>query len=150
MYIAHVFLFPALIFVLLSAHLALVAMKHHTQFKQGPRETERKLVGVPMFPGQVPRSLGLMLGIAGILVLLGGLVQINPIWLWGPVPHLPLDERRAARLVPRLADRRAPADPELGLHDRQLHRRPEPLLGRRPLPGVVSASSTSGRCSSDG
>jgi ubiquinol-cytochrome c reductase cytochrome b subunit len=84
MYIAHVFLFPALIFVLLSAHLALVAMKHHTQFRQSPRETERKLVGVPMFPGQVPRSLGLLLGTAGILVLLGGLVQINPIWLWGP------------------------------------------------------------------
>jgi ubiquinol-cytochrome c reductase cytochrome b subunit len=84
MYIAHVFLFPALIAVLLTVHLLLVALRHHTQFKQGPRETERKLVGVPLFPGQTPRSLGLFLGTAAVLVLLGGLVQINPIWLWGP------------------------------------------------------------------
>ena len=84
MYIAHVFLFPALIAILLAAHLTLVALRHHTQFKQGPRETERTVVGVPTFPGQAPRSLGLMFAVAGLLVLLGGLVQINPIWLWGP------------------------------------------------------------------
>ena len=40
--------------------------------------------GVPTYPGQTPRSLGLFLGVAGVLFLLGGLVQINPIWLWGP------------------------------------------------------------------
>ncbi|HEX6761612.1 MAG TPA: cytochrome b N-terminal domain-containing protein [Gaiellaceae bacterium] len=84
MYIAHVFLFPALIAVLLGAHLALVALKHHTQFKEGPRQTDRKLVGVPMYPGQAPRSLGLFLVTTGVLFLLGGLAQINPIWLWGP------------------------------------------------------------------
>jgi ubiquinol-cytochrome c reductase cytochrome b subunit len=59
-------------------------LRHHTQFKRSARETERKIVGVPTFPGQAPRSLGLMLAIAGLLVLLGGLVQINPVWLWGP------------------------------------------------------------------
>jgi ubiquinol-cytochrome c reductase cytochrome b subunit len=84
MYIAHVFLLPALIGVLLAAHLALVALKHHTQFRQERRQTERKIVGVPTFPGQTPRSLGLLLATAGILFLLGGLVQINPIWEWGP------------------------------------------------------------------
>jgi ubiquinol-cytochrome c reductase cytochrome b subunit len=84
MYIAHVFLIPALIAVLLTAHLLLVALKHHTQFRQERRQTERKLVGVPTFPGQTPRSLGLFLATAGFLFLLGGLVQINPIWLWGP------------------------------------------------------------------
>jgi quinol---cytochrome-c reductase cytochrome b subunit len=84
MYIAHVFLIPALIAVLLGAHLALVALRHHTQFREGPRTTERKIVGVPTYPGQAPRSLGLFFGVAGVLFLLGGLVQINPIWLWGP------------------------------------------------------------------
>ena len=84
LYIAHVFIFPALIGALLAAHLGLVAMRHHTQFKMSRRETERKLVGVPMFPGQAPRSLGLFFAVAGVLFLLGGLVQINPIWLWGP------------------------------------------------------------------
>jgi ubiquinol-cytochrome c reductase cytochrome b subunit len=84
MYIAHVFIIPLLLFVLLTAHLALVALKHHTQFKSERRQTERKIVGVPTFPGQTPRSLGLLLAVAGVLFLLGGLVQINPIWLWGP------------------------------------------------------------------
>jgi ubiquinol-cytochrome c reductase cytochrome b subunit len=84
MYIAHVFLIPALIALLLSAHLALVALRHHTQFRSDPRQTERKIVGVPTFPGQTPRSLALLLAVAGVLFLLGGLVQINPIWLWGP------------------------------------------------------------------
>jgi ubiquinol-cytochrome c reductase cytochrome b subunit len=84
MYIAHVFIIPILIATLLAAHLALVALRHHTQFKRTPRQTERKLVGVPTFPGQAPRSLGLLFAVAGVLFLLGGLVQINPIWLWGP------------------------------------------------------------------
>jgi ubiquinol-cytochrome c reductase cytochrome b subunit len=84
MYVAHVFLIPALIAVLLTAHLALVALKHHTQFKQGPRQSERKIVGLPMLPAYAPRSLGLLFSVAGVLFLLGGLAQINPIWLWGP------------------------------------------------------------------
>jgi ubiquinol-cytochrome c reductase cytochrome b subunit len=84
MYIFHVFLFPILIAVLLSAHLALVALKHHTQFRSGPRQTERKLVGLPMYPAYAPRSLGLFCAVTGVLFLLGGLVQINPVWLWGP------------------------------------------------------------------
>jgi ubiquinol-cytochrome c reductase cytochrome b subunit len=84
MYIVHVLVIPVLIGTLLAVHLALVALKHHTQFRQGPRESERKLVGVPTFPGQAPRSLGLFAFVAAVLFLLGGLVQINPIWLWGP------------------------------------------------------------------
>ena len=83
MYIVHVLVIPVLLATLLTVHLVLVALKHHTQFR-GPRETERKLVGVPAFPGQAPRSLGLFMATAAVLFLLGGLVQINPIWLWGP------------------------------------------------------------------
>jgi ubiquinol-cytochrome c reductase cytochrome b subunit len=84
LYIAHVFLIPILIFLLLGAHLTLVALRHHTQFRMSKKESERRLVGVPTFPGQAPRSLGLMLGTFGLLFLIGGLVQINPIWEWGP------------------------------------------------------------------
>jgi ubiquinol-cytochrome c reductase cytochrome b subunit len=84
MYIFHVFLIPILIAVLLSAHLALVALKHHTQFGAGRRRTERKIVGLPMYPAYVPRTLALFAAVCGVLFLLGGLVQINPIWLWGP------------------------------------------------------------------
>jgi ubiquinol-cytochrome c reductase cytochrome b subunit len=84
LFIAHVFLLPVLIGTLIAVHLALIASRHHTQFRQRPAQTNRRLVGVPTFPGQAPRSLGLMSATAAVLFLLGGLVQINPIWLWGP------------------------------------------------------------------
>jgi ubiquinol-cytochrome c reductase cytochrome b subunit len=85
MFIAHVFLLPAIIAGLIAVHLALVALRHHTQFRRSdPRASERRIVGVPMFPGQAPRSLGLLVATAAVLFALGALVQINPIWLWGP------------------------------------------------------------------
>jgi ubiquinol-cytochrome c reductase cytochrome b subunit len=83
MFIGHVFIFPAILAGLMGLHLALVGLRHHTQFR-GPRATERTLVGVPLFPGQAPRSLGLMAATAAVLFGLGALIQINPIWLWGP------------------------------------------------------------------
>ena len=84
MYVAHVFLLPILIATLLGLHLFLVAARHHTQFRESRRTTEKKVIGIPTFPGQAPRSLGLFFAVAAVLFLLGGLIQINPIWLWGP------------------------------------------------------------------
>jgi ubiquinol-cytochrome c reductase cytochrome b subunit len=84
MYIAHVLLLPGLIATLLAGHLALVVARHHTQFRRSPRQTERRLLGLPTFPAQVPRSLGLLFAVAAVLFALGGLVQVNPIWQWGP------------------------------------------------------------------
>jgi len=83
MYIAHVFILPLAIATLIAIHLFLVSSLHHTQFR-GPGRSEKRLRGVPSFPGQAPRSLGLMFAVFAALFLLGGLVQINPIWLWGP------------------------------------------------------------------
>jgi ubiquinol-cytochrome c reductase cytochrome b subunit len=83
MYIGHVLLFPVLIGVLLAVHLALVAMRHHTQFRTAGG-SERRIVGIPTYPGQTPRSLGLLFAVAALAFLLGGLVQINPVWQWGP------------------------------------------------------------------
>ena len=84
MYIAHVLILPILIGTLLAAHLAprRVAPPHAVPRRRA--QTERRVVGMPTFPGQAPRSLGLAFAVAAVLFLLGGLVQINPIWLWGP------------------------------------------------------------------
>jgi ubiquinol-cytochrome c reductase cytochrome b subunit len=84
MYVAHILLLPALIATLIAVHVALIASRHHTQFRRGPRQTDRRLTGVPAFPGQAPRSLALLCGVTAVLFALGGLVQINPVWLWGP------------------------------------------------------------------
>jgi len=83
MYIAHVLVLPILIGTLLALHIALIVARHHTQFRE-PGRSERRTVGIPAFPGYAPRSIGLAFAVAAVLVLLGGLVQINPVWLWGP------------------------------------------------------------------
>jgi ubiquinol-cytochrome c reductase cytochrome b subunit len=86
--IVHVLLIPAALAVLISVHLAMIMRQHHSQFP-GPGRRERNVVGTPMWPAYALRSIGLMLAVAGVLFLLGGLVQINPIWQWGPFhPYL--------------------------------------------------------------
>jgi ubiquinol-cytochrome c reductase cytochrome b subunit len=88
MYALHILVLPVAIGLLLAVHVALIVARHHTQFRRTQlghsRETERTIVGLPLVPGYVPRSLGLFFSVCAVLFLLGGLVQINPIWLWGP------------------------------------------------------------------
>jgi ubiquinol-cytochrome c reductase cytochrome b subunit len=83
LYILHVFVLPAIMATLIALHLALVARHHHTQFP-GRGRSERNTVGAPLWPGYALRSTGLMLLVFALLVALGGLVQINPVWQWGP------------------------------------------------------------------
>ncbi len=82
LFIAHVLILPILIATLLTIHMILVARPHHTQFA-GPDRTERNAVGTPLWPAYALRSIGLFLAVAAVLVALGGLVQINPVWQWG-------------------------------------------------------------------
>jgi ubiquinol-cytochrome c reductase cytochrome b subunit len=84
MYIGHVLILPVLIGGLLALHVLLIVARHHTQFRTTPKHTERRVVGLPTIPGYAPRSIGLALAVAAVLFLLGGLVQVNPIWEWGP------------------------------------------------------------------
>lgn len=83
LYIGHVLLLPMAIAGLLALHLLLVTLSHHGQFA-GRRKSERNVVGTPLWPGYALRSIGLALAVASAVFLLGGLVQINPVWLWGP------------------------------------------------------------------
>ena len=84
LYIAHVFLIPGLLATLIVVHLGLIAARHHTQFRESARQTQKRIVGLPAFPAQAARSIALVFFVAGILFALGALVQINPIWQWGP------------------------------------------------------------------
>jgi ubiquinol-cytochrome c reductase cytochrome b subunit len=83
MYIGHVFLLPALLATLIAVHLAMIVRQRHTQFP-GPGRREHNVVGSPMWPAYALRSLGWLAATAAMLVVLGGLVQINPVWEWGP------------------------------------------------------------------
>ncbi len=74
--------------MLITVHLAMIMRQHHSQFP-GPGRRERNVVGTPLWPAYALRSVGLLLAVAAVLFLLGGLVQINPIWQWGPFhPYL--------------------------------------------------------------
>jgi ubiquinol-cytochrome c reductase cytochrome b subunit len=86
--IVHVLLIPAILGVLISIHLAMIMRQHHSQFP-GRGRTERNVVGTPMWPAYALRSIGLLFAVASVLFLMGGLIQINPIWQWGPFhPYL--------------------------------------------------------------
>lgn len=79
----HVFLLPSLLGALIGLHLALVWRQKHTQLP-GPGRTERNVVGEQVWPGFALTSIGLLFLVAGSLAALGGLAQINPVWLYGP------------------------------------------------------------------
>jgi ubiquinol-cytochrome c reductase cytochrome b subunit len=81
--ILHVLIVPVLLATLIAVHMAIIARQHHSQFP-GPGRTQRNVVGTPMWPAYALRSLGLLCAVAAVLVLLGGLIQINPVWEWGP------------------------------------------------------------------
>jgi ubiquinol-cytochrome c reductase cytochrome b subunit len=83
LFFGHVFLLPAAIATLIGLHLALIVRTRHTQFRDG-LGSERRVAGSPLWPGYALRSVALGLLVAAILFGLGGLVQINPIWQWGP------------------------------------------------------------------
>ncbi|MEA2154117.1 MAG: ubiquinol-cytochrome c reductase cytochrome b subunit [Solirubrobacteraceae bacterium] len=83
LFIVHVFLLPAALATLIGLHLWLVVRTRHAQFP-GPGRRERNVVGSPLWPAYALRSLGWLFAVAAVLVLLGGLVQINPVWQWGP------------------------------------------------------------------
>jgi quinol---cytochrome-c reductase cytochrome b subunit len=83
LFVAHVYLVPAAIAGLIAVHLAIVWRQKHAQFP-GRGRTERNVVGSPLVPNYAAKSLALGLVVVAVLAALGALVQINPIWLWGP------------------------------------------------------------------
>lgn len=83
LYVFHIMLLPLLMIGTITVHLAILFLQKHTQFPGG-RATEANVVGRHLWPGQAFRSLGLLFVTAAVLALLGGVVQINPVWVYGP------------------------------------------------------------------
>ncbi|MET9827807.1 ubiquinol-cytochrome c reductase cytochrome b subunit [Streptomyces sp. NPDC006385] len=83
LYGLHILLLPGLLLALVSVHLILVFHLKHTQWA-GRGRTRRNAVGKPMFPHFTATSGGLFLMVFGVLTVLSGVAQINPIWAYGP------------------------------------------------------------------
>ena len=83
LYTVHVLLVPGIILALITVHLMLVWFQKHTQFP-GQGRTERNVVGYPLFPVYTAKAGGFFFVVFGVTALMGGLFQINPIWLYGP------------------------------------------------------------------
>jgi ubiquinol-cytochrome c reductase cytochrome b subunit len=83
LFLVHVFIVPAALTVLLSIHLAVIWRQKHTQFP-GKGRTETNVVGSQLWPTYTAKSVGLFFLVAAVLAAMGGLLQINPVWLYGP------------------------------------------------------------------
>lgn len=83
LFVVHEFLFPAIIVGLLTAHLMILWHQKHTDFP-GPGKTETNIRGSRVWPQYALKAGGLMMMVGSASFLLGGLVQINPVWLYGP------------------------------------------------------------------
>lgn len=83
LFLIHEFLFPLLLAGLLGGHLAVLWHQKHTDFA-GPGKTEHNIVGSRLWPQYTVKSTALLMFVSAVVFALGGLVQINPIWVYGP------------------------------------------------------------------
>ena len=83
LFVIHVLFLPLLILGLLGAHMAILWRQKHTQFR-GKGKTEDNVVGSRLWPSYALKSVGFFFIVSAVVALLGGVAQVNPIWLYGP------------------------------------------------------------------
>jgi ubiquinol-cytochrome c reductase cytochrome b subunit len=83
LHILHVMIIPGVLAVLVTVHLAILFRIGHAQHP-GEGRTNRNIRGVPFFPSQAMISMATFAGTTAILALMGGLFEINPVWVYGP------------------------------------------------------------------
>ncbi|MCE3555294.1 cytochrome bc complex cytochrome b subunit [Pseudonocardia sp. RS11V-5] len=83
LYIVHVLIFPGILLALIGVHLALVWYQKHTQFP-GPGRKENNVVGVRILPAFAAKGGAFFAIVTGVLGIMAGVFQINPIWNLGP------------------------------------------------------------------
>ena len=83
-YSLHILLIPRHLLALIAVHVALVWFQKHTQFPgpaARPRTTSSAFGCCPSFAA---KGGGFFAVVFGIIAVMGGLFQINPIWNLGP------------------------------------------------------------------
>jgi ubiquinol-cytochrome c reductase cytochrome b subunit len=83
LYIVHVLLVPGILLALIALHVGLVWYQKHTQFP-GPGRTQHNVVGVRILPAFAAKGGAFFAVTVGVLGIMSGLFQINPIWNFGP------------------------------------------------------------------
>ncbi|MGA9885602.1 MAG: cytochrome bc complex cytochrome b subunit [Candidatus Acidiferrales bacterium] len=83
MYAIHVFIIPAILTAFLALHLCIIWRQKHTNYP-GPGRTDRSIVGSRLWPSYAAKSFGLCFLVFAFIAALGALVQINPVWIYGP------------------------------------------------------------------
>jgi ubiquinol-cytochrome c reductase cytochrome b subunit len=83
LYIIHVLLIPGIIIALITLHIFLVVVQKHSQWP-GLGRTQHNVVGYKFFPIYMSKAGGFFFVVFGVLAVLGGIAQINPVWLFGP------------------------------------------------------------------
>ncbi|WP_370943193.1 cytochrome bc complex cytochrome b subunit [Amycolatopsis sp. cg5] len=83
LYTLHILLLPGIMLALVGAHLALVWYQKHTQFP-GVKRKETNVVGVRIMPVFAIKGGAFFAVVTGVIALMSGLFQINPIWNIGP------------------------------------------------------------------
>ena len=83
LYGIHILLIPGILLALITVHLMMVWVQKHTQFP-GPARTNNNVVGYPLMPIYMAKAGGFFFLVFGIIVIIAGLVQLNPIWIFGP------------------------------------------------------------------
>ena len=89
LYSVHILLIPAILIGLFTAHIGLVFVQKHTQFP-GPGRTNENVVGYPVMPVYAAKAGGFFFIVFGVIALMAALVQINPIWAYGPYDPSPV------------------------------------------------------------
>ncbi|MFF4020845.1 cytochrome bc complex cytochrome b subunit [Streptomyces sp. NPDC001843] len=82
-YSIHILLIPGVLVALVTVHLILVFYHKHTQFR-GAGRSENNVVGQPLVPVYTAKAGGFFFMVFGVLAVMAGVAQINPVWTYGP------------------------------------------------------------------
>src|SRR3954465_15563582 len=83
LYSAHILLIPGILLALIGAHMLLLVFHKHTQWP-GPGRTNDNVVGYPLLPVYTAKAGGFFFVVFGVTTLMGGLLALNPVWMYGP------------------------------------------------------------------